>query len=350
MNLNNKDKILLISLIILIIILPLVIFITKQKQDIRSKAVTKLPSLSLLAPDVSSLTPEQQFSVRLFLDPQGKKISGFEAYLTYPKEVVDIVGEPTIDESFPTLLMSKIAENSIDLAAGIAIDDFKPVENPGTIATINFKVKANPPTDVNSIPIAFREEPSILTEVDNGNNVLGSIRDLTIPLVTSTQQAPKISFKIKFRSVNKDISPQQITVKVRQGNIFKEYGGVSAVHAGNGVYNISDLLLSDITTGEAKIFVKGPKHLAKGFKAELKTGEVPLFDWTKDELEPGDLPPQDGKINAADISKLINLLSVSKPTQENLNTGDLNYDGVINGADINELILTLSTKYDEDKY
>lgn len=494
----KKDRFLVISLLILILALPLTIFLAKKSQDIRPRAGANLPSLSLTAPDVTTLTVGQQFNVRLFLDPKGKQVSGFEAHLSYPADVLEPNGSPIISGEFPILLQQNIQNGNIDLAAGISLPTatpsaqlptctegltvanktpsggvytvtkgetisihaqrvldatnvrfaYKPrsvdacppnsnivlidpvdsdytdgfsvsfdtsglnpgdydfwatprnaqnigcsgnpaarssnnfcgvgtacencktvirivaptslkliktvyaqVSTPMIVATIPFKVKSTIPTGVNSVTIVFRDNPpSIITEVGNAQNVLGTKQNLTLSLGEETTSTPRISFKVKFRGLNEDAGAQKTIVRVRQGSAFKEYTDVLLNHVDAGIYSFEGLELTGISAGNAKIFVKGPKHLAKGFEVDLVARANPVFDWTENELEPGDLPPQDGKINASDISILVDLVGIENPTEEDLETGDLNYDGVINGADVNELILTLSTKYDEDFY
>lgn len=225
---------------------------------------------------------------------------------------------------------------------------FAQVSTPMVVANISFKVKPILPGGVNSVTIGFRDSPpSIVTEVGNENNVLGDKNDLIIPVFTEGSN-PVISFKFKFRGLNEDAGTQLVKVKVKQGSTTKEYPNIEVNHTDNGIYAASGVALAGISSGEAKIYVKGPKHLAKGFNVNLVAGSNPSFNWIDKELEPGDLPPQDGRINSWDIGTLVDLLSVEDPTDEDLETGDLNYDGAINGADVNELILTLSVKYDDD--
>lgn len=525
----KKDRFLFLSLLILIIALPLTVFLAQKSQDIRPRAQqANLPSLTLTS-DAPTLVPAgEEFTVSLRLDPKGKIVSGFEAHLSYPADILEPNETPIISGEFPILLQSNIQNGNIDLAAGIALatatpsplvtpsatntpippthtpvpptatsipptntpvpptatlapgiisgqvtinannqgyqavnvsfyrlrnaDDpseggdwfanapvtynndpptssnqtvsysmsnltdsryiivvfvvksngqirplsnhdrdcpsaplggntgsdyvvnvpsrqnfnvtitalnninlikpvFAQVSTPMVVATIAFKVKQVFPAGVNSVTIGFRPSPpnppSIVTEVGNENNVLGDKNDLIIPVFK--EGAPAISFKVKFRGLNEDAGTQLVKVKVKQGSTTKEYPDIEVNYTDNGIYAASGVALAGISPGEAKIYVKGPKHLAKGFNVNLVAGSNPSFNWIDKELEPGDLPPQDGKINASDISRLVDLLSVENPTDEDLETGDLNYDGVINGADVNELILTLSTKYDEDR-
>jgi len=76
------------------------------------------------------------------------------------------------------------------------------------------------------------------------------------------------------------------------------------------------------------IYVKGEKHVANKFCRMIGqvghcsgTGNIPvpettaipmsLYDFTGYPLEPGDLPPQDGKADAADFAKITSLMAKS---------------------------------------
>ncbi len=240
------------------------------------------------------------------------------------------------------------------------------------VASMKFRLKANAASLANSATIAFNPQTSIVTEITAPDvapiNVLLSTNNLTLAIgsnITPTPgsitptippNTPLVKFKIKFRSVSTNIGEQKVKliVKNETNNYSGEFVNVPVVYdsATNGYMTRADYPLVNVPAGSGyKIYVKGPKHLAKGFKnITLTSSSTNAFDWTSQELEPGDLPPQDGVINSQDISRLIELLGNLYPNQSQLDTGDLNFDGAINGADTNELILTLSTKYDESQY
>ncbi len=230
-----------------------------------------------------------------------------------------------------------------------------PTPNPNLVkvGTIYFKAK----TGVSgSATVDFKTTPqSRVSEQTTAVDILGQTTGLTFTIgggITPPAGTPIISFNFQFRDIVRDIGQQTIIVRVKKGTFFKEFTNITSVHTANGIYNALNVPLLGVSPGsDYEIFVKGPKHLAKGFKnITLVANNNSLFDFTTSGLEPGDLPPQDGVINSQDISRLIELLDVPSPTAADLNTADLNYDGVINGGDVNELILTLSIKYDEDVY
>lgn len=219
------------------------------------------------------------------------------------------------------------------------------------VGSITFRAKAGASGNAS---IDFREDKqSMVVEKETALDILGQVTGIIIKILGGIpEETPIISFKVKFRSLTEDVGPINVILRVKGGGLFKEFQDIQLTHLENGVYTANDVPLLDVPAGDGyKIFIKGPKHLAKGFDGiNLVSGSNSMFDLTGTELEPGDLPPQDGVINSQDISRVIELLEVAEPSEEELATADLNYDGVINGADVNELILTLSTKYDEDRY
>lgn len=393
----NQDYLTLILLAFLIIGLFITTLIVKQRQEIRSKAVDQgKVGLLLKAIDnitskntITKVTPGMEFTVRVKYDPnltdKIATVSGIETHIAYPTDVIEIVDNPRINSaSFPTILQNKVSEGRIDLSAGIAMTTptrpptatpiptpityrftrpvFAEDANPdleagdGTLifATINFRVKVVLPADKNTVDIQFTENPpQIVTISETANNAVDkkSITNLSLLIERTTGTQPNITFKIKFRSVNGDVGDQKVTIKTKKGNEVKEFKNITVKHGENGIYKADNVPLTGLAAGTYKIYVKGPKHLAKSFgEVELING-TNTFGWAQAELEPGDTAPQqDGIINSQDISRIIERLEVADPSADDLLTADLNYDKVINGADINELIVTLGTKFDEDKY
>lgn len=131
----------------------------------------------------------------------------------------------------------------------------------------------------------------------------------------------------------------------------------------NGIWN-GQVTFTNITPGNGyKVLVKGPKHIQKkicdmkpdeaesGFyrcsegKITLTSGEN-NFDFSGIRLPVGDLPDQDGVIDAYDISFLRN--SLNKKDDEILAIGDLNLDGIVDTQDYALLLASLTVKYDEE--
>lgn len=122
----KKDLMLFIALLFLVIVLPLTVFLAKQRQEIRPRAkVAGGPAkLFLTAPDVPNLEVNagQTFTVDFYLDTGGKNVSGVEAHLSYPTNLLEVEGAPIINtDAFPTILQNNAENGKIDIAVGIAL-------------------------------------------------------------------------------------------------------------------------------------------------------------------------------------------------------------------------------------
>lgn len=125
-SLSKKDITLLLMLLFLLIALPLTVFLARQRQEIRPRAkVAGGPAkLFLTAPTVPNLEVNagQTFTVDLYLDTGGKNVSGVEAHLSYPEDLLEVVQAPSINTSaFPTILQNSAEDGKIDIAVGIAL-------------------------------------------------------------------------------------------------------------------------------------------------------------------------------------------------------------------------------------
>lgn len=118
---SKKEIQLLFALLFLILVLPLTVFLVKTVQDLRSRAkVAGGPAkFYLLGP--SSVAPGTSFDVDLIINPGGKEVSGFEAYLSYPTDKLDVESITINNEVFPHEFKKTSGAGNIDIAAGIAI-------------------------------------------------------------------------------------------------------------------------------------------------------------------------------------------------------------------------------------
>jgi hypothetical protein len=128
-----------------------------------------------------------------------------------------------------------------------------------------------------------------------------------------------MTFRIKFAGVN-DSSAEGARVKIRfvRGQTDLETSPVEFVHIGDGVYEATITLTTPLPAGSGyTIYVKGEKHLARKFclpagqsvrcigpgNITIPAGGASTFDFTALELEPGDLPPQDGRADFNDFAE-----------------------------------------------
>lgn len=172
-------------------------------------------------------------------------------------------------------------------------------------------------------------------------------------------------FRIKFAGVS-DEAAEGAKVKIRfvRGATDLETSPIEFTHVGNGIYEATVKLSTYLPAGSGyTIYVKGEKHLARKFclqsiqtercvgsgKIVIQTTGTSIFNFTGLELEPGDLPPQDGKADSGDFAKITSLFTklCSALTEEDKKTADLDYNGCVNIRDAFLMRKTLEVKFDE---
>lgn len=176
----------------------------------------------------------------------------------------------------------------------------------------------------------------------------------------------KVNLKLRFQGIvaKPDSRFTTMTVKcsVGDGGLFLPQSRTATFTAGdNGFW--TGRLAFDVPAGNGyKILCKGPKHLQKKIcdakpsesfpgtyscdkgKMQLIEGENTL-DFTGITLLSGDLPNQDGIVNAYDTSLVVN--SLDKEDAESVRLADLNLDGKVNAIDHSLVIAALSIRHDE---
>ena len=175
-----------------------------------------------------------------------------------------------------------------------------------------------------------------------------------------------LNIKLKFQGITaKPVGGNQMNVKVKVAG-----GNLSQPVESSAVFTVDDGGIWSGTTAfnldnasNYRVYIKGPKHIQKrvchNAPAESWPGTYGCFDGEV-ALKPGnndldfsniiqlvgDLPDQDGVVNAYDISFIRN--NLQSRDAHNLSIGDLNLDGVIDTQDHSLVISALSIKYDEE--
>lgn len=183
-----------------------------------------------------------------------------------------------------------------------------------------------------------------------------------------TRQPPTLqtmTFRIKFAGVSgKAAEGAKAKIRFVRGTTDLETSPIEFVHIGDGIYKATITLNTYLPTGSGyTIYVKGEKHLARRFCSSagqsqrctgsgnitIPTTGTSVFDFTKLALEPGDLPPQDGKADSTDFAKIISLLGklCSNLTENEKAVADIDYNGCVNIRDAFFMRKTLETKFDE---
>lgn len=215
-------------------------------------------------------------------------------------------------------------------------------------------------------PLTFALNPNQSTAVVT---ITGS--GSTTPTLTPIPpgDTPLLNFKVKLQGVlgmpsGASTLPVRVTVAKTDGSFSQVFSKVQITPTDVGVWS-GTVALTSVPAGTGyRILVKGPKHLQRKFCDLVPvptengayicgTNTVTLVagtneaDFTKVPLLVGDLPPQDGLLNAFDAAQMrVNLLTVG---QSAIDAADLNYDGVVNSTDYSLLIQSMQLKYDEEQ-
>jgi len=191
------------------------------------------------------------------------------------------------------------------------------------------------------------------------------------PIPTPTQVGPtptslpgqvKIKLNVKFAGVGSQRSNQLVKVKIGKGEtILHQLENINLKANDQGVYESEMLTLPPVINAGSNYYflIKGPKHLQVRFcqnsgqnrpctrsNITLDSGEN-FLDFSGYPLPGGDLPPQDGVVNAIDAVALINCLE-TPDTPSCLAKADLNFDGIINTMDINIMNNTIYTRWEDE--
>ncbi len=190
-------------------------------------------------------------------------------------------------------------------------------------------------------------------------------------LITAANNPPPgnttLNIKLRFQGITgRPVAGSQmdVVVKVAGGNLSQPLvsGPVTFTVDDGGIW--SGTAGFDLTeSANYRVYIKGPKHIQKRIcdnaPAETWPGTYRCFDG-KISLRPGqnsldfsnilqlvgDLPVQDGIVNAYDISLIRN--NLTSRDAEILRLADLNLDGVVDTQDHSLVISALSVKYDDE--
>jgi hypothetical protein len=228
---------------------------------------------------------------------------------------------------------------------------------PGGVGTSLISITSSLDSVARGYPIGVR--------ISSGKNIHSSAADAAYIVTRQSPTLRTMTFKIKFTGVS-DKAAEGAKAKIRftRGATDLETSPIEFVHIGDGIYEATITLKTYLPAGSGyTIYVKGEKHLARRFCSSsgqsqrcvgngnitIPTTGTSVFDFTKLALEPGDLPPQDGKVDSTDFAKIISLLNklCSDLTENEKAVADLDYNGCVNIRDAFFMRKTLETKFDE---
>jgi len=190
------------------------------------------------------------------------------------------------------------------------------------------------------------------------------------PITTpSAKTSVTLNLKLKFQGVlsRPSNNQNQINVRVRLagGSLSQPTDYQTAVFTtnDNGIWSGQVSFVNVPTGGKYRIYVKGPKHLQKKICDAVPTetyqgtyrcseGNITLnsgdnfLDFSGVYQSVGDLPAQDGFVNAYDIALVQN--NLNRTDTDILALADLNFDGRVDTQDHSLVIAALSVRTDEE--
>ena len=184
--------------------------------------------------------------------------------------------------------------------------------------------------------------------------------------VTPSPVAGQTNFtlKVKFQGIGSIATNQSVKLSIRlindEGDEYKATGTVTGT-AGQAIW--SGGFTTDAPAGDGYTFlVKGERHVQKKVCVDTPTEQYPgsyrctkgtitlkkdgVYDFSGITLLVGDLPEQDGIVNAYDIGLIIN--NFGKRDSDILSKADVNMDGIVDTQDYSLVIAALSIRYDEE--
>jgi len=372
---NNFLKILGLSLAVIVLA---VLTVTLPRRIVTTKRAAFGTVNLLLQPGTMSVPSGEEKLVNIYIDnPAGLKVSFVDIKLSFDKtklEITHFVSDPT---AFPTNLTGDdpaLLGRDTGQASLQALNSSASLPSSSSIlvGTITLKGKAegvSAMTIMKDISQIVGENPgqpdkviAIGTTQDGNYTVTPGGQPTVTPTVPPGQ--PVLNFTVKFQGITQKRADQKVKVRVQKGGLDKTFEGVTVVADDSGVYSGKVTLVDVPPDSGYKIFIKGPKHLAKKFCQSGQTercvgeGNITLvvgennMDFSGEILEAGDVPDpndggrQNGVVNSVDYSLVQNRIGSSLP--EDLVIADLNLDEIVNSVDVIMLRNTLETKYEED--
>lgn len=187
------------------------------------------------------------------------------------------------------------------------------------------------------------------------------------PTETPDDSANKVgvNFRVKLQGITsqpKNSSPVSIQIKLVEGNKVVNTKQVEFSPQADGAYVANTNYEKIYLNKKYSFLIKGPKHiqkrvcvnspsenisgtyLCKDSNITFKKGDNTL-DFTNIILLSGDLPLQNGIVDAVDIAYVRNFVGRNDP--DIVARGDINFDGVVDSQDYTLIINALAFKYDE---
>ena len=174
-----------------------------------------------------------------------------------------------------------------------------------------------------------------------------------------------VNFRIKLQGITsqpKNSSPVSIQFKLVEGNKVINTKQIEFSPQADGAYVANTTYDNIYFSKKYSFLIKGPKHIQKRICVNSPTENISgtylckdsnitfksggnTLDFTNVILLSGDLPLQNGIVDAVDIAYVRNY--VGRSEADIVARADLNFDGVVDSQDYTLIINALAFKYDE---
>lgn len=370
---DRKSLVKILTLFLTAIVLAVITISVPARKITKQKAVLGTGAISL-QPASDNLAVGEEKTVQIYLgNPSQKKITFVDIRLVFNKDILEITDFSPRSEAFPINLTANdsglLGRTTGQAKLQAANSGTNPAGNVSIlVGTMKIKGKA---AGVSQITVNEANSQVVGENPNSDDLVLGLSNSqggsytvsggATATPTLPAGSAPVLNFSIKFQGVAAKKADQKVKVNVKKEGVEREYPNVNVVADSLGVYSGS-VILTGVPAGTGyKIFIKGPKHLAKKFCDNNQTtrciGEsrivlnlgVNTYNFSKMVLEAGDLPDagvQDGVVNSLDYS--LWKARYGKEDAVSLAVADVDFDGVVGTGDWALMRITLETKYEED--
>ena len=313
--------------------------------------------------------------------PEGKGISAFTINLSYDKDLLEIIsvgdpidavtngdkdkftqGKKEINQNKGEIILSylsTVAQDQLPKKPKIEIQVKGKKTGTGEFKIVSAQVTGN---------ISKNEYQ---TSIENASyDIVSDGGPTNTPVPTGgTDGNVKLNLKLKFQGIlgKPADALNKMAVKIKLLNELTEtatdYKSADFTADDKGVWSGNTSFNIDVNA-KYILYVKGPYHIQKKICDEkpietadgtyscikgnisLKKGYNDVFDLTGIILLVGDLPDQNGAVDAYDISLVRN--NLGKTDETSVANSDVNRDGIVDTQDYSSIIAALSIKQDEE--
>lgn len=187
---TRKKTVLILLAGVLILESVLAIFWVKSTKGIPSLTISQvnkpkehLASLSISPQNIQTKQGDQ-FTVKVFVDTQGRLVNGIDAIAVYDPKVLEVVDQPTSGDLFTSLLVNTVdpTRGQIILTGSRLSKQSQPLAGTGTLANISFVAKTSGTTNITILFDPTTTTTSNVVEAKTSNNILTDVNGATIQI------------------------------------------------------------------------------------------------------------------------------------------------------------------------